>query len=284
MKGPLLITAAAVLWSLGGAGIKFVQAPSMAIAGWRSLLAAPILLVFCGANLRRARWDARMLFTAVAYALTLGTLVAATKLTTAANAILLQYTAPIWLAILGTLVPGAERATRREAVVCVFGFAALSLFFLDQLSTEGLLGILLALGSGLSFAVLTLGLRSAASSGATDPIPSVLLGNLLLSGFCVPWMIDTAGTLRGVEWQVLAGLGTFQIGLPYILYTWAVKYVSGVRATLLAMLEPVLNPVLVALTDGETPGPWAMAGGGILLLTLLADTFIPRSRGGEVSP
>jgi drug/metabolite transporter (DMT)-like permease len=308
MSGPWLIFAAAVLWSAGGLGIKSVDASPLAVSGWRSAFALPILLAFCARSLGSIRPTLPLGLTVAAYASTLLTLVAATKAGTAAAAILLQYTAPVWLVPLGYLLPHGDRPARRELLVAACCMVGVGLFFIDLAgpATSGqaaaaampavapvepaaatapapagggvLLGILLGLASGVSFALLTGGLRWSVARGRADlGVPAVLGGNALIALVCLPSMTAAAPDLSAQAWLILAGLGTFQIGAAYVLYAYAVRTVPAMRATLIAMAEPILNPILVAAVNGEVPGAGTLAGGAVLLTTLAADALVPRS-------
>lgn len=290
--GPVLILAAALLWSVGGLGIKWLKesaAPdALAIAGWRSLFAIPLLVVGAGRGWGAVRPGTAFGVTAATYAATLICLVAATTRTTAANAILLQYTAPLWLMLAGLLMPGADRIGRRDVLLGAACLTGLGLFFGDRLSPEGMTGNVLAVVSGASFAAMTLSLRrqmaGVGGAAAPDPLPAVAAGNALVSLCCLPWMAADVGKFGPVHWAVIAGLGTLQIGLPYLLFTRAVRHVAPVRATLIAMVEPILNPVWVALFAAEVPGPWAMAGGAVLLSALAVDAVVPRAVTPKVAP
>lgn len=286
--GPFLILTAALLWSAGGLGIKWLketaELPALAIAGWRSLCAVPILLVFCGRGLASVRPNAALAGNAVAYAATLMTLVAATTLTKAASAILLQYTAPVWLVVLNVLRPSGDRIGKRDLAVCAVCTVGLGLILSDQDGEAGMAGNLLGLASGLTYAILTRGLRAGAASGnESGSLPAVLAGNALVAACCLPWMTGPFPHTQAVHWAILTVLGTFQIGLPYILFAWAVRQVTPVRATLIAMAEPILNGLLVALFHHEVPGAVAIVGGAVLLGALAADVAIPR-RADVVSP
>lgn len=295
-RGLLLILTAAVLWSGGGLGIKWLKdeagLTAPAIAGWRSLLAVPLLLAVCGGVLGRLRPGGLFLLNAGAYAVTLTTLVAATTLGTAAAAILLQYTAPVWLIVLNVLVPGGDRIGRRDLVMCGACGAGLALIVAGQEGQAGAAGSALGIFSGAAFAVLTRELRAEAThpvpttAGGSSPlpgdppapvgpVPGVLAGNVLVAILCCPWM-TLPDRNAAAAWAVLAGLGTLQIALPYLLFTWAVQRVPPVRATLIALLEPILSTVWVAGFHGEMPGAWAVAGGSILLATLAIDAVVPR--------
>ncbi len=254
---------AALLWSTGGVLIKSVDLPPLALAGYRSLIAALVLVLFTGLpGLPRTRLQVSA---AVAYACTVVLFVAATKLTTAANAILLQFTAPIHVALLSPWLLG-EPTSRRDwiTIVCVMG--GITLFFLDHLSPTGLLGNILALGSGVGFAFMIILLRK--QRGA-KPIRSVVQGNLLAMLCCLPWMLQYPPQ-SGTELLHISLLGVFQLGLPFLLYTWAVQHVGAVTAVLAPILEPLFNPVWVLLLVGERPGPYALVGAAVVIGAIAA--------------
>lgn len=279
-RGPLLVFGAALLWSSGGLGIKFLAGDlsALAITGWRSLFALPLLFV-AGGMLRGGGAVLRrpvVIGTAIAYASTLTLFVTATTLTTAANAILLQYTAPFWVLLWG-LFRGEERPRRREVLLALGCFAGLGLFFVDRVSATGLRGILFAIVSGVAMGAMTVGLRAIGREGVgTTAFVAVLLGNVVCTVVCLPAMVASAPRIAPLQWGVLAGLGLFQIALPYILFSVGVREVPALRATILAMIEPLLNPLWVAIGTGEIPGIGTSVGGGIILFCLVLDALVPR--------
>lgn len=266
---------AAFLWSLGGLLIKSIPWGALAIAGARSCIAVPVILLY----LRRPRftWSAAQLTGAAAYAATVIFFVLANKLTTAANAILLQYTAPLYVAVMGALLL-EERAGPVAWAALAGAMGGMALFFMDSLGEGGLCGNILALASGVSFAVLIVSLRMQKDG---SPIESVLLGNLVTGVLCAPFMFRSAPPREG--WAALAVLGVFQLGLAYILYSAAIRRVTALEAVLVPVIEPLLNPLWVFLLLGERPGPWALAGGAVVLVSVtLFSAF--RARGGDQSP
>ncbi|MFZ5587667.1 MAG: DMT family transporter [Thermodesulfobacteriota bacterium] len=259
----LLLVLAAVLWSSGGLLIKLVDWSPLAIAGARSAVAG----VFVWLVLRgRLCLDCSrpQLAAAVAYAAAVMSFVAATKLTTAANAILLQYTSPLYAALLAPRILG-ERTSGRDWAFIGLTLLGMGLFFFDQLSLAGLAGNLLALFSGLAVACLALALRQ---TGAASSTP-IVLGNFLAALICLPFVVG-AGWPGWQSLVVIAFLGVVQLGLPYYLYSLAVRRVSALEVTLIPVIEPILNPIWVALCLGETPGLGALAGGGLVLTAVTA--------------
>ncbi len=263
LAGPALLLVVAVLWSLGGVLIKSVEWHSVAISATRSAIAIPIVLL-C-ADFPRQRFTAIQWSGAVAYAATVLLFVVATRLTTAANAIFLQYTAPIYVALLAPWVLG-ERARRGDWLVIAVALGGIGLFFVDQLSPRGFWGNVVALASGLSFAGMTLLLRK---ERAGRPMQVVLLGNLLTALIGLP-VIASVGWPAASAWGPLLLLGVVQLGFSYVLYSFAIQRVTALGATLITMLEPVLNPLWVMLAMGESPGTFSLMGASIVLLAVLA--------------
>ncbi len=260
-----LLVLAAVLWSFGGILIKWVQWHPMAISGMRSAIGAlAILVVFRD---MRFSWSRAQVGGAIAYAGTVTLFVVATKLTTAANAILLQYTAPVHVALFGPWFLG-EPSRRRDVASIAVILGGMVLFFLDRLSPAGWWGNAAALASGACFGWLTLFLRSQKDGSGVE---SIFLGNLLAAAAGLPFMFGSVPDARG--WAGLLLLGTVQMGIPYVLFSLAIRRVPAVTAILVPMIEPVLNPVWVLLLIGETPGPMAVLGGIVILGTIAVRCF-----------
>jgi len=255
--GLLLITALG--WSLGGVLMKLVDWPPLAVGGGRALVAAVFLLIVGGRGLRFT-WSPLQLATALAYTGCTILFAAATKLTTAANAVLLQYTAPVWVALFGAWLL-QEKATRADWWTMAAAFIGMAMFLYDGLRINDLAGILLAIASGVSFAAMILLLRQQRAVSTIEP---VIIGNLLgfligLPSICAaPWPDQ-----RSIG--ALLVLGVFQLGIPYLLYARAIRHVTALEAVLIPVIEPILNPVWVMLVIGEKPSPLAFLGGAIVL-------------------
>jgi len=256
-QGILLALAAGVLWSLGGLLIKWVAWNPMAIAGSRSALAAAV--IYAAVRRPRLTWSRAQIGAAAAYACTVISFVAANKLTTAANAILLQYTAPVFAACLGWWLL-RERADWRDWLTIVVVLGGMALFFLDRLGPGGASGNALAIFSGGSFAMLTILLRRQKDG---SPVESVLLGNVLTALVGLPFALGSSP--QGSTWIGIVLLGVFQLGISYVLFAEAVKRISALDAVLVPTIEPILNPIWVMLLLGEMPGPWAVIGGVVVL-------------------
>lgn len=255
----LLLLIAALCWSLGGVLIKSVAWPALAVAGGRGLIAAVFLSALRGRQLRFT-WSGVQLGGALAYAGTTILFVTANKLTTAANAILLQYTAPIFVALFGAWFLH-ERPTRTDWLTMLVVFAGMGLFLYDGLRFSGMLGNLVAVASGVTFAAMVLLLRKQKDG---SPLESIILGNLIafIVGLPALW---SAPPMPAASWVALALLGTVQLGVSYILYATAIKHVTALEAVLLPVIEPILNPIWVMLVLGEKPTLLALAGGLVVI-------------------
>jgi len=273
---PLLLLLAALCWSLGGVLIKSIDWPPMAIAGGRSAIAIPVMLLCVGRP--RFTFSSAQIGGAIGYALTVALFVFATRMTTAANAIFLQYTAPIYVALIGRWYLG-ERAHAFDWAVIAVALFGIALFFLDRLTLAGFWGNIVALASGVAFASVALFLRK---EKAGSPVASIILGNLIVALAGIPFMLHHSLGLGG-GWRLLL-LGAVQLGLPYVFYATAIKYVTALEATLIPLLEPVLNPLWVMLALGERPGPWAILGGTLVLGAVLArGALMVRARRGATA-
>jgi drug/metabolite transporter (DMT)-like permease len=273
-RSVLLLVIAALCWSLGGLLIKAVTWPPLAVAGGRGLIAA-VFLLLTNRGLR-FHFSRDQVLGAVAYAACTVTFCTATKLTTAANAILLQYTAPVWVALFGAWFLG-ERATRADWITIALVLAGMGLFFADSLELAHLVGNVIAVISGVCFAAMTIALRKQRDTSAAE---SIILGNLL--AFAVgAWWIFHAPALSPSGWTALLVLGVVQLGISYWLYARAIKHVTALEAVLIPVIEPILNPVWVLLSLGERPSTYALIG-GIMVLAAVTTRAAISVRAGRV--
>jgi drug/metabolite transporter, DME family len=270
VRGPararLLVVTAAVLFSTGGAAIKWTTLSAWQVAGMRSLIAAVALLIFLPDA--RRYWSRRNWIVGLAYAVTLVLFVTANKLTTSANAIFLQATAPVYILLAAPFV--LREHVRREdvpfVIVMALGMAA---FFVGRdapvaSAPDPAAGNLAAAASGVTYAVTVMGLRAIARAEPRASLNTVVSGNLVAAAVCLPlgWPIDHA---VAADWIALAWLGVFQIALAYLCLSKGISAVTALEASLLLLAEPVLNPVWAWLAHGEQPGPWALAGGVLIV-------------------
>jgi len=257
-KAILYLVLSALLLSLNGLFIKIIEWNPQAIAGTRSAVAAATMMLVMRRRLR-FNFSAPQLGGALAYALTVISFVIAVKMTTAANAILLQYTAPVYTAILGIWFL-KEKVTRLDWGIIALVMGGMALFFLDELSPGAFWGNILSVFSGIVFSIFILCMRRQKDG---SPVETVILGNILTALLCLPYYGQ--GSPGAAGWAALAFLGIFQLGLSFLLYSAAIKHVTALDAVLIQIIEPLLNPIWVLLVIGETPGPWAILGGVVVL-------------------
>jgi drug/metabolite transporter (DMT)-like permease len=292
-RGALLVVAAATLWSTGGVGVKVAVAEPLVIAGVRSAFALAFMAVVLVVGLRRAGAGLGVVTTllrrplvwaaAASYALMVVCFVLAARRTTAANAIFIQYTGPVYVALLGGPMLG-ERVTRRDLVVVAACLVGMGLTFGGELGGGRAAGNGLAVLSSFGFAGLPLLLRldqkrllatedaAAARVAGHAPLVAMSLGNAIAAGVALPAMLahPVSGESAGRTYLVLLALGVLQIGLPYVLYASAVRRLRALESSLLATIEPVLSPVWVVLATGERPSALAIAGGAVIVLAVAA--------------
>ena len=257
-RAVLLVAGAALLWSSGGLFIKVAPMPGLAVACGRAIVATLFYLAVLRPDLRKARFS-----TALAYAGCVVTFVTATKLTTAANAIFLQYTGPAYVLLLSPFLLD-EPFRPIDAICVVLSLAGMSLFFIDKLEAGQLAGNLIATLSGVFFALTVLLIRRDAKTGSGDAIPSTTLGNVLAALGTAPFAADLLH-VSAVGALVLLYLGVMQLGVSYWMFARGVRQVPAAEASLISMLEPVCNPLWVLLGTGERPGPWSVVGGAVVL-------------------
>jgi DME family drug/metabolite transporter len=274
------VVAAAILWSTGGLFIKWTSVSGLELSFGRSLLAAITVAIFT----RREGFGLNGV-TAVAsvlYAALLLLFVLATKQTTAANAIFLQYTAPVYLLIFEPLFY-KEKFRSRDLVVVIACVAGMSLFFVGKLRPQDVSGNLLALASGLCFAFYFLLLRHS-KSRAVNRASSVIYGNLLVVLIAAPAGLKVLPRMSSHDMLSVVYLGVVQIGLAYTLFTVAMAHgVRSLDAGIVGYIEPVLNPIWVYLILGEQPTRWALLGGAIIVTAVVCHTLIEARRGRRMA-
>ncbi len=260
-----------MLWSTGGLFIKATSLSGFELSFGRSLLAAITVAVFTrreGFGLNRVTALA-----ATIYAALLVLFVLATKQTTAANAIFLQYTAPVYVLVLEPLFY-KEKFRRRDLITVAFCIVGMSLFFVGKLRPQDVTGNLLALASGLCFAFYFLLLRHS-SARNVNRASSVIYGNLLVVFIAAPAGLAAIKHLSSADAASVAYLGIVQIGVAYLLFTLAMaRGVRSLDAGIIGYTEPVLNPIWVFLFIGERPSSWAIAGGLIIITAVISHMLV----------
>ncbi|MFY9342663.1 MAG: DMT family transporter [Planctomycetota bacterium] len=278
----LLLTAA--LFASGGALLKATDYPSLQRAGMRGAIAAAAIFLLLPAA-RRAP-NLRILCVVPAYFGATCLFVVANSFTTAANAIFLQSAAPLWLVLLGPWLL-RERPTRNDLLTLLGVGAGMTLIFVapaEAVATapDPRLGDWFAVASGVSYALLLIGMRWLARGGSDEQCAAVAWGNLLtlpLAFALIPvfGQQPIAGTPR--DWLVIAVLGVFQVGLAYAILVRTIAHVPALRASLVMMVEPVLNSLVTWLVHDEVPH-WLAGAGGLVILGTVALGALRRSTGG----
>jgi drug/metabolite transporter, DME family len=263
----LQLVAAALLFSTGGAAIKAAEFGGWQIASFRSGIAAVALWLMTPAARRGWSWQAMLV--GIAYAGCLTLFVLANRLTTAANTIFLQSTAPLYLLFLAPWL--LKEPVRREDLGFLLAVGAgLALFFVGveqpvATAPDPERGNLLALGSGFCWALAVCGLRwLGAGDRRGSPAAAVVSGNLTAFIVSLPMALPVGSHTLG-DWAIIGYLGVFQIALAYVFVTNAIRLIPALEASMILLLEPVLNPVWAWVVQRETPGAWALLGGAIIL-------------------
>ena len=262
-KGFYLVFVAALLLSIGGLCIKMIPWQPLSINSFRSIIALAILIPFAKITRVPFRLTPGVLAGAGAVwgATTLYTV--ATKLTTAGNAVLLQFTAPMFVILFMWLV-FRERPRRLDIVACLCIFGGVVCFFLDSLGSGRFVGDVIAVLSGICYAWVFMMQRLPGGS----PLWSTILGQALGAVVGLPSLVQET-QFDGTSLLFGALLGVFQLGLAYAVLTTGLKYAKPITASLVTGIEPVLNPILVALVVGETLSPLALVGGAVVFLSVM---------------
>ena len=273
----LQIIIVAILLSTSGVFIKGCSFSGWQVASFRAGSAAIALLLFLPGIRHQLNW--RTMTVGIAYSGILILFVAANKLTTAANAIFLQDTAPLYLVLLGPLLLG--ETVRRQDVLFMFAMAAgLIMFFLGgdppaDSAPNPAMGNLLGVFCGLFWALTLLGLRWIAHDPRSNKYSgpaAIMCGCVIASLATLPWALPVSDA-RVIDWGLVVFLGVFAIALAFVLLSSGMKKVSSLEASLILLLEPVLSPIWVWFAYGERPGPWALTGGSIILTATLLKTW-----------
>jgi drug/metabolite transporter (DMT)-like permease len=275
-SGPAAIFLCAVLWSTSGLFIKLIDAIPFILAGCRSFIGGIMMIALrvlfmdkpfalLGVALKTpAFW-----LSGVSYAAAMILFIVANKLTTSANAILVQYSAPVWAAIFGLILihekPRIENWLSLAAVI-----AGLFLFFKDALSSPSMSGDILALISGICFGAQSVFLRMQKEG---DPADSMLLAHVITALVSIPFFFVEPPQINPGSLVSILFMGIVQIGIASLLFAYGIRRIPAVQAMLTAVAEPVLNPVWVILVTGEKPGIAALFGGIIIIAAVLVSAF-----------
>ncbi|HUT52037.1 MAG TPA: EamA family transporter [bacterium] len=272
-SGTWLVILAALLWSTGGAAIKYVDADGAVVAAARCLIAGLVFLPFIRPG--RVRFSWKLLALMLCYPLMSASFVIATKWTTAMNAVAIQYTAPLWI-FLALAAAGTIRPTARRAAPMVLAAFGIILFLLEPAAGTSLKGNLVAIVSGVGFALVIVLFRALRDEHS---LTLVSLSNLATALVLFPYILHTgqAAQLRGLDgggWLCLLYLGAFQIGLAYVLYSRGLRTITALKASTISLIEPVLNPVWAFIIMSELPSGYGVAGAVAILGGVTADAYL----------
>jgi drug/metabolite transporter (DMT)-like permease len=246
-----------LIWSSNGLLIKLVSWSPMSISGLRSLFAVVVLLPIMGKPRHLVSFDT--IAGGVGFAGALFTFVIATKLTTAANAIFLQLTAPIYVALLSGWILG-ERVRVLDWVITGIIISGMLLFFGDNLTIDSYWGNISAIISAICWALFVLFSRRQKDD---VPLKIPILGHVICTLLGIPFIISAGLPESGWVWII--PMGAIGAGLSFVLYTAVIKRLKAIEAIITQTVEPIFNPIWVFLALGETPGPWALLGGMVVL-------------------
>lgn len=266
-KGILAVFLTALLWSSGGLFIKLVTLSPMQISFFRCLIAAIVFAALFRNKILKL--NPLALLNSFSYAAVLILFVIATKTTTAANAIFLQSTAPIYVLIFEPILTKTkwEKINIITIAVCFLGMI---LFFIGDLTPGDIKGNLAALLAGVAFAALFLGIKK---NDKQYGEASIFYGNIIVALICIPFVTEVRELSFNNLWM-LVFLGVFQIAFAYALFSYGIKKILAVEASIISMLEPVLNPVWVFIGYGEVPSVYAIIGGLIIISAVAIRTLI----------
>ena len=249
------------LWSIAGIFIKQIPWNGFVIAGWRSLIAATTVVIYMLITRQKFRINKTVLISGMFEGFLFIAFVTSNKLTTSANAIVLQFTCPVFLMVYSSLL-FKKKFRKMDIIVAIVTLLGITLCFMDQMEGGHLLGNIVAVGSGAMMAAMYLMIGNA---DPDDKMSGMLAGHILAACIGLPFMFFTENTVTPISIISIIILGVFQLGIPYILYVLSTRTCPPLACSLIAAAEPLFNPVWVAIFDGEIPGSMAFAGGIIVI-------------------
>lgn len=254
----------AALWSVAGIFIKLLPWNGFAVAGMRSLIAGLTIAVYMLITRRRYILSRRTVIGGIMTAGVYTCFTVANKLTTAANAIVLQFTCPVFIVILSAIFL-KQKIRKNDLAVVIATLAGIALFFFDQLKPGYILGNFVAIAAGMFMAVMFI---LVGNMEGDERFSTITNGQFLTFFVGLPFIIATKPEFTAAATASILVLGVFQLGISYILYVKSTQYCPPLACCLLGALEPLLNPVWVLIFDGERPGVWALIGGIIVVVSI----------------
>lgn len=270
-SGAMYILLAAVLWSLGGVLIKYIPWQPLVISGVRGFIAAIVLFLIKGSF--KFKLSLHTLIASICYVLLSIFFVTATKLTTAANAIILQYTSPIFVILLSILL-FKKLPSKKQILTIIIAFSGVILFFIDEVSPGAMVGNILAILAGVAYS----GVFIFNSYEDADTLDSSIIGNFVLFVISIPILLqNTEPSLNMMGVFGIIILGIFQMGVSYACFSKGLETTPSIDASLISMIEAILNPILVAILLGELPSFISLIGGGLVLIAVIYNIIGPES-------
>lgn len=260
----LQMLACATLWSIAGIFIKIIPWNAFVIASLRSLFAGAVVLVYVLVRRMHFVWSRKTVVSGVCMTALFLCFLVANKLTTAANAIVLQFTSPLFIMVLSVLFLH-QKFHRADVLAVTWTMAGISLFFFDQLTPGSIAGNVIAITAGLFMALMYMNLGACTEE---ERLSSILIGQTLTFLFGLPLVFTTQPAFTPVPVLAIIILGVVQLGIPYLLCARAVEHCPPLACSLLGALEPLLNPLWVFLFDGEAPGLYALIGAAVVIVTV----------------
>ncbi|MBR5517248.1 MAG: DMT family transporter [Firmicutes bacterium] len=265
-KGEIQMLACAIMWSISGIIIKYIDWSPLAIAGGRSLISAGVVIVFMLATKMRPVINKDVILAGIMLCGCVTCFVTANKMTTAANAIVLQYIAPAFVLIISAVFL-KHKLKMMEVAIVGSTFLGIILFFVDELDFGGMVGNFVAICSGLFMATMFV---FNGKLNLEARMTGILIAHILtaLIGMPIGFMTyETVVTSQDII--LLLILGIVQLGIPYVLYALAASKISPLSCSLIGMIEPLLNPIWVAVFYGEVPGGFAILGGIVVITSVV---------------
>lgn len=264
----------ASLWSIAGIFIKLIDWNPFVIAGFRSLFAAITVIIYMIFKKQKLVISKNVLTSMFFLSATFLCFVSANKLTTSANAIVLQYTAPVFIIIFSALL-FKQKYEYSDILTVLFTLAGISIFFIESLGKGRLLGDIVGVLSGVFMAGMYI---AVGKTGENEKMSGILFGHLLTALIGIPFSFFTPGTISAVSVSSIIILGIFQLGIPYILYGLASSYCPPLACCLISAAEPLLNPIWVLIFTGESPGLFSIIGGIIVIASVTIHCILQEKR------
>ncbi len=260
----LSMVLASVFWSIAGLFIKQITWHPLVIAGLRSLICGLFLLIFI--DKKKIYINKTILFGSIMYVFVAGLFVMANKYTTSTNAILLQFTAPIWVVVISVLFL-KQTPNKKDILAVTVVLIGMVLFFMGDLEVGNIYGNIMAIMAGVSLAIMLIIMRGETES---SPLLIPLIGNFILFTVTLPALFVFEPQFSTANVVNIVILGIFQLGMGYLLFSIAVPFVSTLEASLIMVIEPLLNPIWVLIFLGEQPTIQAIIGGVVVIISVVS--------------